>query len=300
VCHSLNISYAKGYFMSFRPQTSSRRGSGKQLSKSAHDKKAKEKKQKSGAKYLKEESPEINSQEVTLRTLNGLSKLGNQIFALSPFSQYFDDWLVNVRQVISEFESNHAIVTDEQFVKERTQVFLDVEAALTENRLQESNLTDEAKALADNNHLIVEADKQYAEETRERSNKRNAEVQRLSTKIRELEDKFTREHEVKFSFYQIGAKKKAAEQLTHTTQNLKATKNELEVTLQTFTTEQEKLHDNYEKLKQELNENSDRLHKELEKLETDTSTSARQTACNALTCTINALMKRTPLSTTSE
>jgi hypothetical protein len=299
VCHSLNISYAKGYFMSFRPQTGSRRSSGKQLSKSAHDKKAKEKKQKSVAKYLQEESPEVTAQEVEQRTLNGLSKLGNQIFALSQFSQYFDDWLVNVRQVISEFESNPAIVVDEQFVKERTKIFLDIEAALTENRLQESNLTDEAKALADNNHQIVEADKRYAEETRERSNKRNTDVQRLSTKIRELEDKLTREQEVKLSFYQIGAKRKAAEQLSQTKQGLKVAKNELEVMLETFTTEQEKLHDNYEKRKQDLNENSDRLHKELEKLETDTSTTARQTACNALTCTINTLMKRTPFSTTS-
>ena len=284
--------------MSFRPQTSSRRGSGKQQSKSAHDKKTKEKKQKSGAKYLQEEVPEVSTQEIAERTLNGLSKLGNQIFALSPFSQYFDDWLVNVRQVVSEFESNPAIAVDELFVKERTQIFLDVEAALTENRLQESNLTDEAKALADNNHQIVEADKQYAEETRERSNKRNAEVQKLSTKIRELEDQLVSEQEVKFSFYQIGAKRKAAEQLAQTTHNLKTTKNELEVTLQTFTTEQEKLHDNYEKRKQQLNENSDRLHKELEQLETDTSTIARQIAGNALTCTINTLLKRTPVSTT--
>src|SRR5665647_411176 len=286
--------------MSSKPQTSSRRGSGKQLSKSAHDKKAKEKKQKSAAKYLREESPEVTSQEVAQRTLNGLDKLGNQIFALSPFSQYFDDWLVNVRQLISEFESNPAIVADEQFVKERTQIFLDVEAALTENRLQESNLTDEAKALADNNHQIVEADKQYAEETRERSNKRNAEVQRLSTKIRELEDQLTSEQEIKISFYKFNAKKKAAQQLAQTIHNLKAAKNELEVTLQTFTTEQEKLHDNYEKRKQELNENSDRLHNELEKLETDTSTGDRQTACNALTCTINSLIKRTPVSNTQE
>ena len=286
--------------MSSKPQTSSRRGSGKQLSKSAHDKKAKEKKQKSAAKYLREEAPEVTSHEVAQRTLNGLDKLGNQIFALSPFSQYFDDWLVNVRQLISEFESNPAIVADEQFVKERTQIFLDVEAALTENRLQESNLTDEAKALADNNHQIVEADKQYAEETRERSNKRNAEVQRLSTKIRELEDQLTSEQEIKISFYKFNTKKKAAQQLAQTIHNLKAAKNELEVTLQTFTTEQEKLHDNYEKRKQELNENSDRLHNELEKLETDTSTSARQTACNALTCTINSLLKRTPVSNTQE
>ena len=134
--------------MSFRPQTGSRKGAGKQFSKSAHDKKSKEKKQRSGAKYLQEETPEVSAQEVAEKTLNSLGKLGNQIFALSPFSQYFDDWLVNLRQVISEFESNPAIAADEQFTKERTQIFLDVEAALAQNRLEESNLNRRSKSLS--------------------------------------------------------------------------------------------------------------------------------------------------------
>jgi predicted nuclease with TOPRIM domain len=280
--------------MSFRPQTGSRRSAGKQFSKSAHDKKTKEKKQHSGAKYLQEETVEVSEREVAQKTLNCLCKLGNQIFALSPFSQYFDDWLVSLRQVIAEFESNAAINVDERFVKERSQLFLDVEGALADKRLQESNLTAEAKALADNNHLIVEVDKEYAEQTRERSIKRNAEVQRLSTKIRELEDQLASQQEIKISFYKINARRRATEQLSQTIQNLKDTKNELEVKLQNFSAEQEKLHDNYEKRKQELNETSDRLHNELEKLETDASTNTRQETCNALTNIINALLKRTP------
>jgi chromosome segregation ATPase len=283
--------------MSYKPQTSSRRGSGKQLSKSAHEKKAKEKKQRSGAKYLMEETPEVSAQEAAQRTLTSLGKLGNQIFALSPFSQYFDDWLVNLRQVVSEFESNSAVAADEQFTKERTRIFLDAEAALSQKRLDESNLSAEAKELADVNHQIVEADKQYAEQTRERSIKRNSEVQCLSTKIRELEEQLASEQEVKISFYKFSAKRKAAEQLAQTTQNLKVAKNELEVVLQTFTAEQEKLHDNYEKQKQELNENSDRLHKELEKLEVDTSTATRQETCTALSNAVNALMQRAPAAT---
>ena len=92
--------------MSFRPQTGSRRSAARQYSRSAHEKKAKEKKQRSGGKYLPEETPEFSAKEVVEKTLGSLSKLGNQIFALSPFSQYFDDWLVNLRQIISEFESN--------------------------------------------------------------------------------------------------------------------------------------------------------------------------------------------------
>ena len=92
---------------------------------------------------------------------------------------------------------------DEQFVKERSQIFLDVEAALAEKRLQESNISDEAKELADINHLIVETDKEYAEKTRERSFKRNADVQRLSTKIRELEDNVASQQEIKIGFFKF-------------------------------------------------------------------------------------------------
>ena len=168
---------------------------------------------------------------------------------------------------------------------------------MAEKRLQESDLTAEAKALAYNNHKIVETDKEYAEKTREQSNKRNAEVQRLTHKIHELEADIDTQEETRISFYKIMEKRKAAEKLAQTTKTLKDTKNELEVALQSFTAEQEKLHDNYEKRKQELNENSDRLHRELEKLETDTSTTARQETCNALANSINALLKRTPTAT---
>jgi hypothetical protein len=278
--------------MSFRSQAGSRRGASRQFSKSVHEKKAKEKKKRTGAKYLQEEAPEISATELAGKTIASLNRLGNQIFALSPFSQYFDDWLVTLSQTISEFETNQAIKTDDQFVKERSQIFLDIEGALAEKNLEESNLTGEAKALADTNHLIVETDKEYAEKTRELSNKRNAEVQRLTHKIHELEEDLAQQQENKISFYKIREKKRAAEKLVQTTQSLKYATNELEVALQSFAAEQEKLHDSYQKRKQELSDTSDRLHKELEKLETDTSTAARQSACNALAESINALIKR--------
>ena len=281
--------------MSYKSQTGPRRGAARQFSKSAHEKKVKEKKQRPSGIYH-EDQIEVSAKEVVEKTLGGLSKFGNQIFALSPFSQYFDDWLNNLRQMISEFEANPAIKVDEQFVKERSQIFLDIEGALAEKRLQETNLTGEAKELADNNHLLVETDKDYAEKTRELSNKRNADVQRLSTKIRELEDDVAGQEEIKIRFYKVRARKKAAEKLLQTRQALKSAKNELEVALQTFTAEQEKSHDNYEKKKQEITEKVDALHKELEKLETDTSIDARQAACNALACAINFLVQRTPIS----
>ncbi len=84
-----------------------------------------------------EEQTEVSAKDIVEKTLGCLTRLGSQIFALSPFSQYFDPWLVNLRQITFEFESNPAIKADEQFVKERTQIFLDVEAALAEKRIQE-------------------------------------------------------------------------------------------------------------------------------------------------------------------
>ena len=283
--------------MTFRSQTG-RKGTGRQPSKTTREKKSKEKKQKQTAKYLQEETPEVSAKEVAERTLGCINRLGNQIFALSPFSQYFDDWLVNLSQVVSEFESNPTISVDEQFQKTRAQVFSDVEAALAEDRLAESNLTEEAKALEENNHKIADADKEYAEKTRDLSNRRNTELQRLSATVRELEDDLDSQQDVKVGFFKFKEKRQAAEKLAQTTQKLKATKNELEISVESFKVEQEKLHDNYEKRKQELNETSDRLHKELEKLETDTSTEARQTACNTLAQAINSLMQRTPSSPT--
>jgi hypothetical protein len=279
--------------MSFRSQTG-HKGGGRQFSKTAHEKKSKEKKQRQGAKYLQQETPEVTPQEVAERTLSSINRLGTQIFAISPFSQYFDDWLVNLRQVVSEFESNPAIKVDEQFQKERVQIFLDVEGALAQDRIAESNVTEEAKALAENNHRIVEADKAYAEKTRELSNRRNTEIQHLTSNLRQLEDDLAAQQDVKIGFFKFGEKRRAAEKLEQTNKDLNAAKNELVVKVQNFTAEQEKLHDNYEKRKQELNEESDRLHKELEKLETDTSKAARESTCKALSEAVNALLKRTP------
>jgi len=102
------------------------------------------------------------------------------------------------------------------------------------------------------------------------------------------------QEEIKISFYKFIARKKAAEQLAQTRQELKSATNQLEVTLASFTADQEKLHDNYEKKKQEITDRIETLRKALEKLETDTSVNARQAACNALADGVKALLQRTP------
>lgn len=281
--------------MSFNSQSNSRRSNSRQFSRSAHDKKSRSKKKHTTAKYLQEETPQQTPQEAAERAQNAITKLGEQIFALSPFSQYFDDWIVNLRHVASEFESNPSIAVDEEFQKESAQAFSDIEATLAERRLNESNLSAEEKALENNNHLIAEADREYAEKTRENSNRRNSDVQRLSNKIRQLENDLAAEKEIKISFYKINEKKRNQQRINQLNEDLSSSKNELEVTLASFGAEQEKMHDNFEKRKQELHETSDRLRKELEKLETDTSMEDRKAVCSVLTNAIKSLLERTPI-----
>lgn len=280
--------------MSFKAQTSPRRSAKTQTKKNVRNQKTKEKKKRQSAKQqIQQETPQVTPQEIADKTLARLDKLGNQIFALSPYSQYYDDWLINLKQTTTEFESNPAIKTDEQFQNEQNQTVQTIQATLAEKRIQESTLTEEAKALSEVNHKIVEADKQYAEQTRELSNKRNADVQRLTTKIRQLEEDLAAQQNVKIGFFKFKEKRLAQEKLAQTTKDIKDSKLEMDVALQNFTVEQDKLHDSYQKNKQELSAESDRLHKELEKLETDTSKDARQEACNAVANAVKALMQRT-------
>jgi hypothetical protein len=127
--------------MGYRGKTGSRRSSGEKFQKSSHEKaKSKTQKNKPNVKYAPEETSVPSAEEVAQKTLISLDKLGTQTFALSPYRQYYDDWLINLRQVLSEFESNPAVNVDDAFVKERTQMFADVEGELAKNGLGKPNL----------------------------------------------------------------------------------------------------------------------------------------------------------------
>jgi len=252
--------------------------------------------QPSSNEYLREITS-VASREFAEKTVDALNKSGSQVFAVSPFGQYFDDWLVDLRKILSDFESNSTVRVDEQFVKDRSQIFLDVEGALTKKRLEESNLSEDAKALADNNQLLEETDKEYAEKRKELNLRKDAEVESITKKIHKLEEESQEAKKIKIFNYKSkgeynNARKKAEEKLTQTKDELESTKSELEAAQQSFSAEQKILEDIYEKKKHEITERNEILHKELKKLETDTSIDARQAACNALANAVNSLIQR--------
>lgn len=267
------------------------RGSGQKFQKTQHDKaKTKEKKKKSEMP-ITEESPALSISEIYPKTITSLEKLGTQIFALSPFSQYYDDWLVSLKQVVFEFETASSDGADEEFVKERTQIFQDVERELAEIRLKEGQMEQTTKQLSEKNHLLVETDANYAHQTHELAAKRNTEIERLTKKVHDLEEELNKVKQMKTSFFGFTKKAKARKEEA-TNQTLNAAKTELEVNVENFKVEQEKLHDEYEKSKQSTIEKVQSLEKEIANIESDGSVETRQKACNALIVAVRAIVQR--------
>jgi len=277
--------------MGYRPQIrSSRSGRGH---KKSQRKKAKGKapKHQVRGKYAPAEK-QVTVREVVEETLRRLSGLGNQKFALSPFSEYFNNWLVNLKEVMSEFESSQAINVDDEFVKERSRILTNVARELAARRSEEATLREATKSLADNNHLLVEIDAEYAKATRELAFRRNSEIQLLTKKVHDLEEELYCVGQMKTSIFSPFSKKAKAQREAEATRILNSAKSELESVVHSFSVEQEKLHDEYEKRKQVVIEKVRSLEKEVEKLETDGSLEVRRAACEALVNAVNSLLQR--------
>ena len=73
-------------------QSGQRRGG---FQKASHEKKkTRIHKPRGKNKQILEEKHIDTAVEITEKTLNSLKRLGEQKFAVSPFSRYFDDWLI--------------------------------------------------------------------------------------------------------------------------------------------------------------------------------------------------------------
>jgi hypothetical protein len=280
--------------MSYQPQRSSRRNSGRGRRKLHHEKaKRKRQKHRSGGRYLLEESEAPTSEEVVEKTLGRLSSLGGQIFAFSPFSQYFDDWLLSLKSVLSEFESNPSVTVDEEFVKERSKVIADVERKLAERRREEAGLEKISRRLAKQNNLLVQTDTEYAHATQKLASKRNSEIKSLTRRIHDFEEELEETSRMKAGINPF-ARRARSQKTDELTRKLDATKSELESVVKAFEVEQEKLHDEYEERKQTIIEQARSLEKKVEGLETDGSMEDRRVACEELVNAVKTLLQRKP------
>ena len=278
--------------MGYRQQVKSSQ-SGRGSQRSQHEKKkARGKKHRSSGKYLLEEEHVPTSGEVVEKTLSRLRSLGNQIFAVFPYSVYFDDWMVNLKDVLLAFESSSSVSADEQFVKEHSQILADVERQLEERRRKETSREETAQSLFDSKILLERIEGEYATRTREIEGQKNRENTRLQSNVAECKKELDDLAMVKAGFFRAMSKKAKAQKEAEATQRLNAAQSKLELATQNAVAEQESLRNDYEKRKQLVTEQIGKLQKEVEGPEVDGSLEDRRAACEALANAVNAFLQR--------
>jgi hypothetical protein len=251
--------------------------------------------------YLLEEEHTVGAREIVDRTLNSLGRLGNQRFAVAPFHEHYDRWLLSVRNVLSEFEASPAINVDDHFKEECLRVVADIELALKDRRVKEVS-NDEAVRrvnhnLLDAKTLLAQADREYAAKMSEIAAKRENAVKPVASNLGRFREDLNRIVSMRAGFLRGISKKAKAEKTVEATEKLDDTKKELATIQQSFATEQKKLRDEHQRRRHQILKQIDNYQKEIENLEAgrqiDDALNARQAACEALINAVNGLLQRT-------
>lgn len=281
--------------MSYGSQKGSRRGGGRGHGKVHSEKKRKSQKNRSSSKYLLETSEAPTFEEVVEKTLGRLNNLGGQIFACSPFNQYYDDWLLSLKSVLSEFESNPAVEVDETFVKERSQVIADIELELSKRRSDEAAFEETTRKLADHKTLLVQTDTEYSYATQNLASERKSGIKSLTRSANDLEMELEETKNEKVSVFSPLARRAKSKKKVELERKLDAAKSELESEVKALEAEQEKLRVEYEKKKQDIKEQLQILEEKVSGSEVDGSVEDRRVACENLLKAVQALLQRKTL-----
>jgi hypothetical protein len=239
-----------------------------------------------------EESEAPNFREIVDRTLVRLRSLGGQVFAFSPFSQYFDDWLLSLKSVLSEFECNPAVNMDEEFVKKRSQVMANVAVKLDERRSEEAVFEETTRKLAEHKTLLVQTDTEYSYATQKLATERRSEIKRLTRSINDLETELEEINQTKVSIFNPLARRAQTHKKSEISRKLEASKRALDSEVKALEAEQKKLRSEYEKKKQDIIKQVQILEKKVGGSETDRSADDRHTTCEALANAVNELLQR--------
>jgi hypothetical protein len=177
---------------------------------------------------------------VEAETLEYLELLGNEVFEQSPVSKYFDDWMVNLRQIILSFESNELIGPDETFANEYNQIFSNIEAELAKRLAAEADIEVSARRLVENRYLLNKIDEGYAAQTKELVAKGKDAIDQLTRNVAQLEAELAEVARIRVSFRHPLQKLAKDQKLGEITQKLNAAKKQLAMAVGTSSVDKTK------------------------------------------------------------
>jgi DNA repair exonuclease SbcCD ATPase subunit len=254
-----------------------------------------------GGAYRLEEEHTLTAAEIVDRTLNSLSRLGNQRFAVAPFHEHYDRWLLSVRNVISELEASSTVTVDDHFKDECLRVLSDIELTLKDRRAKEVSNDEAARFVnrdfLDTQSLLAQTEREYAAKMNEIAAKREDAIKPVATNLGRLRQELSRISRMRAGFLRGISKKVKAHKTTEATQKLDTTKRKLATIEQSFATEQKKLQGEHERRRRQILEQIANYQKEIANLESgpkvDDALDVRHATCDALVNAVKSLLQRT-------
>lgn len=245
---------------------------------------------------MSEENQVLTLQEVVERTIKGLENLGNQKFAISPYSQNFNLWRTSLETVLSEFESNTFIKMDDQYVTECSQIFSNVESRLNEKREKEALAEKKLQNLVTSKEILREIETEYLEKIKELEREKKIKVDSTSVNSKEPKIKLDHKGGWRINLFRSFSKSIKSNQEVVSNQEFKFPEKKDKVIMEFFAAEEEKLCNEYDERKKRILEQIEKDQREVEnsgfRLQEDGSLENRRTACKALTDSIRGLIER--------
>lgn len=249
-------------------------------------------KRESSFGYAPETQVSLTNRDVADGTINKLRNLGKQRFALYPFSEYFDTWLRNVRQVLSEFETNPEIDPDDQFSTDILRILSDVESRLNERRRMEMSRIRAEENLSETKTILDRLEREFSEKAKKTETQGSEEVKRLSSVVSDLKEKLDGVDRMKTGIFRGFSEKAKAHRSAEVQRELDSAQRELDLAVRHSDAVRQELKEDYEWKRMPFLEKASVLEKELEEQEIDGSLRNRDDACEALVTAVNSLLER--------
>lgn len=141
--------------------------------------------------FYEEASPPDPSQ-IRTATLNSLEHLGNQRFALPPYSEHFQRWMKDIAALLSDFETQLPEAVDEQYKESIEKTLSNLQVALKERTETEtsisSKLSDAQQQLAAYEGELSKLDHDYKTRTHEVTRRYEQSFEKLRREIDTLDE----------------------------------------------------------------------------------------------------------------
>ncbi len=270
--------------MGFQPRARGRRF-GRPVAKK---KSTKDRREGLGASMLYVEPNQIDASQVCSVTLNALEHLGNQRFALPPFSEHFQRWMKDIATLLFDFETQIPEAANQQYRENIDKTITNLQVALkgrTDTETSISNrLSDAQRQIAKSENALAKLDHDYKTRNHEVRRRYEQSFEKLRVEINTLDEDRLRILHTKPSLLKKLFRRSEAN-LEEKTNVVRSKKNAFDDHKQLLKDDLEKHRLKYENERKQINE---KLHAQRAQLEEpkdsklDDALEIRKTACEEL------------------